>query len=168
MVLREGYKNVYAGGGRLTFYMGVENVSKRRGLNKERVGEKQKGVVMSLKETMCMPLMFNVGKVQFNDSLVYLPYSHSFNFLYQKPLQNSLIFFTGLLSRTGLCPHPLNNLVVKDNRLNFYGVGYRIADSSRSSCSESECQGDEECQADRKCCVNRCGGRVCTVACMYF
>ena len=40
MVLREGYKNVYAGGGRLTFYMGVENVSKRRGLNKERVGEK--------------------------------------------------------------------------------------------------------------------------------
>ena len=69
-----------------------------------------------------------------------------------------------MLSRTGLCPHPMANLFVKDTRLNFYGVAYNSEDRSRASCSESECSFDEHCQADRKCCVNRCGGRVCTEA----
>ena len=65
------------------------------------------------------------------------------------------------MSRTGICPHPTANFVIKDTRLNFYGLSYILPGDETPPCSMSECQLDNDCHGDRKCCSNHCGGSVC-------
>ncbi|XP_002164889.2 uncharacterized protein LOC100202550 isoform X1 [Hydra vulgaris] len=70
----------------------------------------------------------------------------------------------GLLSRTGICPSPVNNFVVKDTRLNFFGLSITLPGDEYPSCYANECLDDQECSGDKKCCVNHCGAQVCTEA----
>ena len=72
-------------------------------------------------------------------------------------------YFTGYLSRTGLCPNPATNGYIRDNRLNLDGMAViRKSDPPVPSCEESECSEDNHCEGNKKCCKNRCGGSVCT------
>lgn len=82
--------------------------------------------------------------------------------------------WTGLLSRSGICPHPTVNYVVKDTRLNFYGLSYFLPGDEHPLCTTQECQYDSDCHSDKKCCSNHCGASVCTESvrdpqpCQYF
>jgi len=81
---------------------------------------------------------------------------------------------TGLLSRSGVCPHPTANFVVKDTRLNFYGFSYYLPGEENPPCNIHECQYDTDCHGNTMCCSNHCGAFVCTESqreqrpCQYF
>lgn len=70
----------------------------------------------------------------------------------------------GLLSRSGICPKPIENFYVKDARLNFYGTSYTLPGDEKPDCNRNECTGDDECSGDQKCCTNHCGASICTEA----
>lgn len=81
---------------------------------------------------------------------------------------------SGFLSRTGVCPHPSANFVVKDKRLNFYGQSFILPGDESPPCNERECVYDNDCHGDTRCCTNHCGAFVCTETvrephpCQYF
>ncbi|XP_066932628.1 uncharacterized protein [Clytia hemisphaerica] len=84
------------------------------------------------------------------------------------------LVYAGYMSRIGVCPHPTTNFVLKDTRLNFYGLSYILPGDESPPCTMSECQLDTDCHGDHKCCSNHCGAYVCTESmreprpCQYF
>lgn len=71
------------------------------------------------------------------------------------------------MSRSGICPKPIENFYVKDARLNFYGTSYTLPGDEKPDCNRNECTGDDECSGDQKCCTNHCGASICTEAGMF-
>ena len=70
----------------------------------------------------------------------------------------------GIMSRSGICPHAIDNMEIKDVRINFYGLGFLLPSDDQPPCLLQGCRDDGDCSGNSKCCKNYCGSLVCTPA----